>query len=95
MANYKQLLEQRAKLDEQIEALREQEQAMVIEEIRQKMSDYEITVDMLVAKRTRKSTAPATAKYRDPKSGKEWSGRGKMPNWLKEASNPEAFLIKQ
>ncbi|MDO5943366.1 H-NS family nucleoid-associated regulatory protein [Burkholderia cepacia] len=54
MANYKQLLEQRAKLDEQIEALREQEQAMVIEEIRQKMADYEITVDMLVAKRTRK-----------------------------------------
>lgn len=92
MANYKQLLEQRAKLDEQIEALREQEQALVIEEIRQKMADYEITVDMLVAKRTRKPTA---AKYRDPKSGKEWSGRGKMPNWLKEVSNPEAFLIKQ
>ena len=32
-------------------------------------------------------------KYRDPKSGKTWTGRGKPPNWFKGAAKPELFLI--
>jgi DNA-binding protein H-NS len=33
------------------------------------------------------------AKYRDPKSGAEWSGRGKAPSWLAGARDRTRFLI--
>jgi DNA-binding protein H-NS len=32
-------------------------------------------------------------KYRDPETGKTWSGRGKRPNWF-DADRADAFLIK-
>lgn len=32
-------------------------------------------------------------KYRDPATGKTWSGRGKRPNWF-DADRADAFLIK-
>lgn len=31
--------------------------------------------------------------YRDPKSGKTWTGRGKPPNWIAKAKDRTAFLI--
>ncbi len=36
---------------------------------------------------------PQPAKYRDPKSGAEWSGRGKSPAWLAGAKDRTKFLI--
>lgn len=36
---------------------------------------------------------PQPAKYRDPKTGAEWSGRGKAPGWLATAKNKSKFLI--
>ncbi|MFM0053839.1 H-NS family nucleoid-associated regulatory protein [Caballeronia grimmiae] len=33
------------------------------------------------------------AKYRDPKSGAEWSGRGKAPGWLASVKDRNKFLI--
>jgi DNA-binding protein H-NS len=37
------------------------------------------------------------AKYRDPKTNQTWSGRGRMPHWMREAINEglprESFLI--
>jgi len=45
------------------------------------------------------STRPVAAKYRNPKSGDSWSGRGKAPRWLvaEEAAgnSRESFLIKK
>ena len=29
-------------------------------------------------------TSEVKAKYRDPATGETWSGRGRMPNWLKK-----------
>jgi DNA-binding protein H-NS len=34
---------------------------------------------------------PQPAKYRDPESGAEWSGRGKAPAWI--VGDKDAFLI--
>jgi len=34
------------------------------------------------------------AKYRDPKSGKTWTGRGKPPAWIAGAKNRDAYLIE-
>jgi DNA-binding protein H-NS len=36
---------------------------------------------------------PQPAKYRDPKTGAEWSGRGKAPAWLAVARDRTRFLI--
>ncbi|SAK90673.1 histone-like nucleoid-structuring protein H-NS [Caballeronia glebae] len=36
---------------------------------------------------------PQPALYRDPKSGAEWSGRGRAPAWLASAKNRDKFLI--
>jgi DNA-binding protein H-NS len=35
------------------------------------------------------------AKYRDPKTGAEWSGRGKAPGWLAGAKDRSRFLIDE
>jgi DNA-binding protein H-NS len=36
---------------------------------------------------------PQAAKYRDPKSGATWSGRGRAPAWLAGAKDHSKFLI--
>lgn len=49
------------------------------------------------AKPGRKKKAPAKAAgvpmYRDPKTGKTWTGRGKPPAWIAGAKSREGFLI--
>jgi DNA-binding protein H-NS len=37
---------------------------------------------------------PQPAKYRDPKSGATWSGRGQAPEWLTAARDRTRFLIE-
>lgn len=34
-------------------------------------------------------------KYRDPTSGATWTGKGRKPEWIKAAADPEAFLIPE
>lgn len=36
---------------------------------------------------------PQPAKYRDPKSGATWSGRGRAPHWVVDAADRSEFLI--
>jgi len=33
-------------------------------------------------------------KYRDPASGKTWTGQGKPPNWIKDVSDRTPYLIE-
>jgi DNA-binding protein H-NS len=84
--------EQIALLRKQAEALRNQERAGVIEEVRQKIAEYSLTAsDLKLAARSggRKSApvavAKTAAKYRSP-TGETWSGgRGRKPRWIMEA----------
>jgi DNA-binding protein H-NS len=39
-------------------------------------------------------TAAVAPKYRDPKTGAEWSGRGREPAWIK-GKKRERFLTKE
>ncbi|MEX3629732.1 MAG: H-NS histone family protein [Burkholderia sp.] len=43
------------------------------------------------APRGRRSS-PA-AKYRHPDTGATWSGRGRQPKWIAQASDPELFRV--
>ena len=98
MPSYKELLAQRESLERQIEEAKSREYAEVLNEIKQKMSDYGITLQELAgvrsakgakASRSRSGVAP---KYRDPESGSTWSGRGKPPKWI-AGQDRDNFLI--
>ena len=45
------------------------------------------------ASKTSSRSGAGVAKYRDPKSGRTWTGFGRAPDWLASAKNREAFLI--
>jgi DNA-binding protein H-NS len=98
MSSYKELLAQRESLERQIEEAKAREYAEVLNEIKQKMVDYGISLQELAggrgakvakASRSRSGVAP---KYRDPESGSTWSGRGKPPKWI-AGQDRDGFLI--
>lgn len=99
MATYKELMAQKEALEAQLSEVRATEIAGVVEQIQGLMEQYGLTVDDLAKRRRGRPAASATkakaeplpAKYRDPKTGKTWSGRGRSPAWL--GKRPEKFLI--
>lgn len=95
MATYKQLTEQLAKVQAQMAAAREKEVAATIEQIKERIAEYGITAEELgfSSKRsTSRKTGGLPPKYRDPKTGATWSGRGRAPAWL--GKRRDKFLIE-
>ena len=95
MATYKDLKAQAEALMKQAEAMRLQETAAAIADIKAKMDLFGLTVRDLgsssagsksPAKRKKRtdSGTPLPAKYKDS-SGNAWSGRGIKPKWLQDA----------
>ena len=88
-----------AAAEQKREARRENGKRELIEEFRAKAAEMGLSMDELVgssprtgrpagkARSARKGTsaAPPGAKYRNPETGDTWSGRGRMPGWLKQA----------
>ncbi|MBU9259086.1 H-NS histone family protein [Burkholderia multivorans] len=98
--DYRSLKEQLAKLEAETEAARVAELAAVVADIREKVAEYGITPEQIFdrqrANGKRKAAgAPVAAKYRNPKTGETWSGRGRAPAWIKEAKNRDRFLIAE
>lgn len=88
MSRYKELQEQIAALQKLAEQARQEEVAAVIAEIKAKMAEYSITVeDLGLAPRSRgrKKGSTGVAKYRNPATGEQWSGKGRKPGWLVRA----------
>jgi DNA-binding protein H-NS len=81
------------------------ERAALLEEMTRRAEELGLTIEELVETRTTKRTpktrqdtgAKVAAKFRGP-NGEEWTGRGRMPNWLvaQEATGRkrDEFLIK-
>jgi DNA-binding protein H-NS len=46
------------------------------------------------AKAPRASVLHVEPKYRDPKTGATWSGRGRAPLWIRDVKNRSKFLIE-
>jgi len=95
MATYRDLLAQKEKLEQQLEAARVAELTAVIQQVRQIVVEYELTAeDLGLATKTKKRKGtPVAPKYQDPKSGLTWTGRGRAPAWI-AGKNYERFLIK-
>ncbi|ABB05646.1 H-NS family nucleoid-associated regulatory protein [Burkholderia lata] len=96
MATYKELKAKMDALAEQTEAARVAEFQAVVEEIRAKVAEYGVTEkDIFGKQRGRSAKAVVDAKYRDPKTGATWSGRGRAPAWIKDAKNRDRFQIQE
>lgn len=93
MSTFKDIQSQIAVLQQQAEEARNIEISQAVAQIRQLMEDYGITVDDLSSARKKNVKKPTgTAKYRDPQTGQEWTGRGRMPNWL-AGKNKDQYLV--
>jgi len=94
-SKYRELKAKIAELEQQAEAARRAEVEAVVSEIREKVAVYGLTAaDIFGRKRnTGKTQATVPAKYRNPKTGEEWSGRGRAPAWIKDVKNRDRFLI--
>ncbi|AXK61819.1 MULTISPECIES: H-NS histone family protein [Burkholderia] len=96
MATYLELKAQAETLARQAEEARLAELDSIITTIREQIAEYGITADQIFGRRragvspTRAAIAP---KYRDPKTGATWSGRGRAPQWIADAKNRDRFLI--
>ena len=102
MATYQEIKIKISKLEEQAKALLKKESAGVVAKIRDLMSEYGLTVQDLglgitnMGKKMSAMKHPLPPKYQDPVSGKTWSGKGKAPGWIVEATKKgkrDDFLI--
>ena len=93
MASLKDLLAQRAALDEEISQTKDRERSDAVAKVKSLMSEYGLTVADL-STRTPKpvKTSKVAAKYRNQATGETWSGRGLQPKWLKAAITGGAKL---
>jgi DNA-binding protein H-NS len=94
MATYKQLTSQLEKLQVQVTEARERELEATIAEIKEKIAEYGITAEELgfSSKGGGRRKAALPPKYRNPKTGQTWSGRGRVPAWI--GKHRERFLIE-
>jgi DNA-binding protein H-NS len=109
MKTYSDIRAEIAKLEKQAEAIRQTEIAGVISRIKVAIEAYGITAADLgfgrgaakavsppkkkIEKQAKATTGIGIPKYRDPKTGKTWTGRGKPPTWIVGVKSRDAYLI--
>jgi DNA-binding protein H-NS len=98
MPTYQEYLDQIAKLQSLAEAARQHELANAKQRILDLMRQHDLSLEDFAgtAKKPRKvrgKSGPAPVKYRDPESGKSWTGRGRAPGWL-QGKHKDDFLVK-
>ncbi|HEP6427409.1 H-NS family nucleoid-associated regulatory protein [Burkholderia anthina] len=98
MATYQELKAQADELLRQAEEARLAELETVLQEVRARVAEYGLTPEQVFgrARGPKTTAAPKSAtapKYRDPKTGATWSGRGREPGWIK-GKKRERFLIE-
>jgi DNA-binding protein H-NS len=94
MATYKELQDQIAELESKAQEARTNELEKAVQQIKTLMQEYGITVDDLDAstkKKGAKVRKPSNVQFQDA-DGNTWSGRGRMPVWLK-GKDKEKFRV--
>ena len=98
MSKLQELIAQREALDKQIAETRKNELREAIRTVQALVAEFDLTsadvfgsarTDKKADKRTGRKVAP---KYRDPATGKTWTGRGRAPTWL-EGKDKDKCLI--
>ena len=92
MTTYRELKEKGEALIRQAEEMRMEEIPGVIAEIKGRMAEYGIYASDLSddssqhpMKRAKPANAKGVPKYKDAKTGKTWTGKGRHPEWVTAA----------
>lgn len=97
MSKLQELIAQKAALEQKIADVRHSEHADAVAKVRAIVSEFELTAEDVFPSgkvRTKNKTVnKVAAKYRDPVSGKTWSGRGMEPKWI-GGKNRNQFAIE-
>lgn len=98
MTTLQELIAQQKDIASKISALKANERSSAITKIRSIVDEFDLKPEDIFArigsgKLRKTSTKKVEAKYRDPISGKDWSGRGLAPKWI-SGKNKEDYLIK-
>ncbi len=96
MSSLKDLLLQIETLQNQVTEVRQREVGEAIAKVRAIVAEYQLTANDVFSsgkgKSAGKKTGTVAPKYRDPVTGKTWSGRGLAPKWL-AGKNKAEYLI--
>ena len=100
MSKLDELLEQQQRIQEEIDQIRKEERSEAIKQIKALVDKYQIKSSSIFGRKAANSgeelstpRAKLPPKYRDPETGKTWTGQGREPSWLK-GKNREEYLIK-
>lgn len=83
MPSLHELIMVRNELEAQIAATRAEERAGVIEHVQELVALYGLKQSEVFG--PVRKTARSVPKYRDPSTGKTWTGRGRAPAWFDES----------
>lgn len=96
MSSLKDLTAQIAALQAQVAEVRQREVGDAINKVRALIDEYQLSASDVFPrgskKKSTKTSSKVAAKYRDPITGSEWSGRGLAPKWL-AGKNKADYLI--
>ena len=98
MTNLQDLVTQREAIDKKILELQKEEASNVIKQVQQLIKLYGLTEqdvfgNIRVALNEKKQRADIEAKYRDSATGKEWSGRGLAPKWIRDKDRTQFLIV--
>jgi DNA-binding protein H-NS len=103
MPNLEKLQAQIAKLQARADDLIAKQASTVIADIRDLMAKHGITAADIAAykgngrgrsaSKALAASPSSTVKYRNPKTGETWSGRGRAPSWIAMAKNRARYLV--
>jgi DNA-binding protein H-NS len=95
MTTYKELLQQREALESKIAEARQREISQAVSQVRSLVAEFGLTAQDVFPTGKARSAASGgkvAPKYRDPATGKTWTGRGKAPKWI-DGQDRAKFLI--
>ncbi len=78
------LIAQKQAIENQIAEVVKTERKEALQTVKTLMVQFSITADELT--KNVKPTKKVAPKWKDPVSGKEWTGRGRTPLWFNEAT---------
>lgn len=86
-SKYKALMRERAALDAKIAEYYGARKLDAIDDARKLVKDHDLKPDDLFV-----PDKPANVRYRNPKTGETWTGRGRAPRWI-EGQDRKPFEI--
>jgi DNA-binding protein H-NS len=92
-----QLRAQYEELERKINEKQKSERKGVLDQIVKVMRDYSVPIEDVIealGSKVKRQGVKAKAKYKDPNSDATWSGRGKAPKWIVDATDRTPFEIQ-